>query len=129
MDWKLLNPEKIYRIKANLTTKKETNHKSLMHIDTNQEKIKTAVYYCNTNNGCTLFQNGKRIEMWKSQFLAQKYNQSPGTLLGLGPLAFKFVILQERALQPANGTFLGLCDATPAESASGMVLGHVATSE
>lgn len=59
---KKLDPEKIYRIKANLTTKKETNHKSLMHIDTNQEKIKTAVYYCNSNNGSTLFQNGKRID-------------------------------------------------------------------
>ena len=59
---KKINPEKIYRIKANLTTKKETNHKALMHVDTNQEKIKTAVYYCNSNNGSTLFQNGKRID-------------------------------------------------------------------
>ena len=32
-----------------------------MHIDTNKEKIKTAVYYCNTNNGSTLFQNGKKL--------------------------------------------------------------------
>ena len=64
--------------------------------------------------------------MWKSQFIKQKYNQSPGTLLGLCPLVLKIVILQERALQPANGTFLGLCDATPAESASGMVLSYVA---
>ena len=59
---KKINPEKIYRIKANLTTKKETNHKSMMHVDTDQEKIKTAVYYCNSNNGSTLFQNGKRID-------------------------------------------------------------------
>ena len=66
--------------------------------------------------------------MWKSQFIKQEYNQSLGTLLGfgLGPLAFKFVIFKNRTLQPANGTFLGLCDATPAESASWMVLGHVA---
>ena len=67
--------------------------------------------------------------MWKSQIIKQKYNQSPGTLLGLCPLVLKIVILQERALQPANGTFLGLCDALPAESTSGMVLGHVDTSE
>ena len=58
---KKINPEKIYRIKANLTTKKETNHKSLMHVDTNQEKIKTAVYYCNSNNGSTLFESGERV--------------------------------------------------------------------
>ncbi|WP_415303394.1 hypothetical protein [Candidatus Pelagibacter sp. Uisw_090] len=56
-----INPEKIYRIKANLTTKKDSNKKSLMHTDTNIENIKTAVFYCNTNNGSTLFQNGKKI--------------------------------------------------------------------
>ena len=57
-----LNVEKLYRIKANLTTKKSTNEKAPMHIDTNEKDIKTAVYYCNTNNGGTLFQNGKKIE-------------------------------------------------------------------
>jgi len=58
---KKINPEKIYRIKANLSTKKEINKKSLMHTDTNLENIKTAVFYCNTNNGSTLFQNGKKV--------------------------------------------------------------------
>jgi hypothetical protein len=58
---KKLNTEKVYRVKANLTTKKEKNNKSLMHTDTSLENIKTAVYYCNTNNGSTLFQNGKQI--------------------------------------------------------------------
>ena len=64
--------------------------------------------------------------MWKSQFIKQEFSQFSETLLGLGPLAFKFVVLQKRTLQPANGAFLGLRDATPAESASWMVLGHVA---
>ena len=32
-----------------------------MHVDTSKENIKTAVYYCNTNNGSTLFQNGKKV--------------------------------------------------------------------
>jgi len=58
---KNLNVKKIYRIKANLTSKKEINKKSLMHTDTSIENIKTAVFYCNTNNGSTLFQNGKKI--------------------------------------------------------------------
>ena len=59
---KKLNPESIYGIKANLTTKKEINHKALIHVDTSKENIKTAVYYCNTNNGSTLFQNGKKVD-------------------------------------------------------------------
>ena len=56
---KKLNPESIYRIKANLTTKKEINHKALMHVDTSKENIKTAVYYCNTNNGLHYFKMEK----------------------------------------------------------------------
>ena len=59
---KKINPEKIYRIKGNLTTKKEINKKALMHTDTKLENIKTAVFYCNSNNGSTLFQNGKKID-------------------------------------------------------------------
>ena len=40
---------------------KEINKKSLMHVDTNLENIKTAVFYCNDNNGYTFFQNGKKV--------------------------------------------------------------------
>ena len=58
---KKINPEKIYRIKGNLTTKKEINKKALMHTDTKLENIKTAVFYCNDNNGYTFFQNGKKV--------------------------------------------------------------------
>ena len=58
---KKINPKSTYRVKANLTTKKETNNKSLMHTDTTLENIKTAVFYCNDNNGGTLFQNGKKV--------------------------------------------------------------------
>ena len=56
-----LNVEKILRIKANLTTKTDINRKSEMHVDVNVPSSKTAVYYLNTNNGGTLFQNGKKI--------------------------------------------------------------------
>ena len=58
---KRIDPKSTYRVKANLTTKKETNNKSLMHTDTKLENMKTAVFYCNDNNGGTLFQNGKKI--------------------------------------------------------------------
>lgn len=56
-----LNIETILRIKANLTTRTDINRKSQMHIDVNVPNSKTAVYYPNTNNGGTLFQNGKKI--------------------------------------------------------------------
>ena len=58
---KKIEPKSTYRVKANLTTKKEKNNKSLMHTDTKLENIKTAVFYCNNNNGSTLFQNGKKV--------------------------------------------------------------------
>ena len=57
-----LKADKILRVKANLTTKKNSNFKSEMHIDTGVKNSKTAVFYCNTNNGSTLFQNGRKIE-------------------------------------------------------------------
>lgn len=59
-----LNVHKILRIKANITFKKLTNEQSPMHVDyefPEKTKYKTAVFYCNTNNGSTLFQNGKRV--------------------------------------------------------------------
>jgi|TARA_B110000259_G_scaffold185478_1_gene234634 hypothetical protein len=57
-----LQAKKIIRIKANLTTKKNDNFKSKMHIDTKIKKSKTAVFYCNTNNGATIFKDGNVVE-------------------------------------------------------------------
>ena len=62
---KKLNMKKVIRIKANKTFKKKENIKSEMHIDVtrkDEEKFKTAVFYCNTNNGSTVFENGKKVE-------------------------------------------------------------------
>tara|TARA_B110000503_G_C6990966_1_gene347312 strand:+ start:144 stop:623 length:480 start_codon:yes stop_codon:yes gene_type:complete len=56
-----LNAKKIIRVKANLTPKKEKFFKSIMHIDTEIKKSKTAVFYCNTNNGFTEFDDGISI--------------------------------------------------------------------
>ena len=55
-----LKAKKIIRVKANLSTKKDINLKSKMHIDTSIENSITSVYYINTNNGFTLFENGKK---------------------------------------------------------------------
>ena len=61
---KKLNMKKVIRIKANKTFKKSTNVESEMHIDVTRkedEKFKTAVFYCNSNNGSTLFKSGKKV--------------------------------------------------------------------
>jgi hypothetical protein len=56
-----LDAKKLIRVKANLTTKKDKKYKSAMHVDTSVNKSKTAVYYCNTNNGYTIFDSGKEV--------------------------------------------------------------------
>tara|TARA_Y100001936_G_C15949425_1_gene599294 strand:+ start:553 stop:1032 length:480 start_codon:yes stop_codon:yes gene_type:complete len=55
-----LNIKKLLRIKANLTTKKQEQIKGEMHTDF--ENCKTAIWYLNTNNGYTLFQDGNKVE-------------------------------------------------------------------
>ena len=67
-EWKLIVPiieklevKDLIRIKANLTPKKYTNYKYPMHTDTDLKSHKTSVFYVNTNNGGTIFQNGKKI--------------------------------------------------------------------
>ena len=69
---KKINPKSTYRVKANLTTKKNFNKESLMHVDTKLKNIKTAVFYCNDNNGSTLFNDGKKVLGQKS------HGASPG---------------------------------------------------
>ena len=57
--------KKVIRIKANKTFKKKENIESAMHTDVTRkddEKFKTAVFYCNSNNGSTMFENGKKVE-------------------------------------------------------------------
>ena len=69
---KKLNIDKILRIKANFTYKNDINVQYPMHVDQiieNGEKFKTGVLYMNTNNGSTLFQNGKRIYSKKNRFV------------------------------------------------------------
>ena len=55
-----LNIKKLLRIKANLTTKKQEHIKGEMHTDF--ENCTTAIWYLNTNNGYTLFEDGNKVE-------------------------------------------------------------------
>jgi len=67
--WKLIVPiieklevKDLIRVKANLTPKKDVNYKYPMHTDTDLKGHKTSVFYVNTNNGSTIFQNGKKTK-------------------------------------------------------------------
>ena len=54
-----LRSKTIRRIKANLTTKTTSHEEGGYHTD--YSDITTAVYYINTNNGYTEFENGVRV--------------------------------------------------------------------
>lgn len=56
-----LNPNAIHRIKANLTMYTPEIYEYGLHRDANFE-CNTAVYYLNTNNGYTIFENGAKVE-------------------------------------------------------------------
>jgi hypothetical protein len=56
-----INPQIIYRIKANLGPRSSEHIVGGFHVDTNQP-CTTAVYYLNTNNGYTMFEDGSKIQ-------------------------------------------------------------------
>ena len=57
----------LHRIKAILTTKTLTSRFSGYHIDF--KDITTSVYYVNTNNGCTEFEKGGKVESVANRML------------------------------------------------------------
>ena len=69
---KVLNPSYLLRIKANLRTITDKPVQSDYHIDLdNCENIpyKTAIYYLNSNNGYTLFENGYKVPSVENRML------------------------------------------------------------
>ena len=58
----MLNPCAIYRIKANLTTKTQKIIKFPFHQDEEGLVGKTAIFYVNSNNGYTEFENNETVE-------------------------------------------------------------------
>ena len=65
----IINPISLWRIKANLLTKTTTIIENAFHIDMPdripEEKLKqwtTAIFYVNTNNGYTKFEDGTKVE-------------------------------------------------------------------
>lgn len=64
----LLEAKAIVRIKGNLLTRTPEHYETGYHVDY-KFPCKTAVYYVNTNNGHTQFQNGKKVEAVQNRLL------------------------------------------------------------
>ena len=65
-----IKPLSILRVKANLLTKTSKVVEHGMHVDyKTKAKIITGIFYVNTNNGYTKFENGKKIKSVENQYI------------------------------------------------------------
>ena len=71
----IIKPISLWRIKANLQTRTSTIIKNEFHVDMNdipEEKVKqwtTSIFYINTNNGYTEFEDGTKVESIANRFV------------------------------------------------------------
>jgi hypothetical protein len=56
-----LGPARLLKVKLNLTTRKERNVEYGLHVDTRLRGATTAIYYLNTNDGYTVFEDGTKV--------------------------------------------------------------------
>jgi len=74
-----IKPIAILRIKANLLYRTEKIVEHGMHTDYDLYKkfsnIKTAIYYCNTNNGYTKFKDGTKVKSEENKFIEFDLNK------------------------------------------------------
>jgi hypothetical protein len=77
-----INPKEILRVKANLGTRTTTHIEGGMHTDSKM-KHTTAIFYLNTNNGFTVFENGykansveNRLVVFDSTILHSGFSQT-----------------------------------------------------
>ena len=63
-----INPSKILRIKANCNPRTPKNIPHKFHVDVG-EKCKTSIFYINTNDGWTEFENGATVESVENTLL------------------------------------------------------------
>ena len=63
-----LNPIAVLRIKANLMAVTENRVVHQMHTDLDL-KCKTAIFYVNTNNGATIFEDGEEVSSVENRLL------------------------------------------------------------
>ena len=57
-----LQPAGILRIKSNLTLRTPEHYETGLHVDVMVPGSLTAIFYVNTNNGYTYFENGQKVE-------------------------------------------------------------------
>jgi hypothetical protein len=62
-----IDPLSLVRVKANLVPRTEKIVEHGMHIDIDDPKITTAVFYLNTNDGYTVFENGEKVDSKKNR--------------------------------------------------------------
>jgi hypothetical protein len=75
-----INPAALIRIKANLTPLTEEKVTYDYHVDYQDIQCKTAIYYVNTNDGVTLFQDGTSVESLENRLVVFDSNvQHTGT--------------------------------------------------
>ena len=71
--WQKIDPCSIVRSKANLTMKTVEHDKSAYHSDVHN--CITAIYYVNTNNGYTEFQNGMKVDSIENRIVIFDSNE------------------------------------------------------
>ena len=71
--WQKIDPCSIVRSKANLTMKTVEHDKSAYHSDV--DNCTTAIYYVNTNNGYTEFQNGMKVDSIENRIVIFDSNE------------------------------------------------------
>ena len=64
-----LKVKKLIRVKANVVLKNNTIMEHGFHIDTEEKNAKTAVFYCDTNNGFTKLISGDIIKSVENKIL------------------------------------------------------------
>ena len=72
-------PISVVKIKANLQPRADKIVEFPMHVDIQNFKGKTAIFYLNTNDGYTLFENGQKVES-----IANRYVEFDSTIKHTG---------------------------------------------
>jgi hypothetical protein len=67
--WNKLAPKYILRVKANLRPRTSELVQSDWHTDVDFEQAKTCIFYLNSNNGCTVFKSGERVNSQANRLL------------------------------------------------------------
>lgn len=66
--WDKINPKTIVRAKLNLGPRDSEQREMGWHVDIEDPEVTTAVFFLNTNNGYTLFEDGSRVDSVRNRF-------------------------------------------------------------